>query len=202
MKRPKRCQWPLMVLFCLLLGGCGAKNTFVLLPDKDGNVGEITVTNSQGTQTLNQARQVTRVVSYTSSPSERKIMGEGQINDLFGRAIEIQPPLPTKFRLYFNFDSVQLTKDSKRKLAVIVQTARDRASQDISVNGHTDRLGNIKYNSSLSMRRAESIQKKLQKLGIDPAIITTTSHGEGNPLIHTKDNRAEPRNRRVEVIVR
>ncbi len=38
--------------------------------------------------------------------------------------------------------------------------------------------------------------------GVDPKGIRTTSHGEGNPLIPTKDNVAEPRNRRVEVIVR
>jgi len=32
--------------------------------------------------------------------------------------------------------------------------------------------------------------------------MTITYHGEGNPLIPTADNVAEPRNRRVEVVVR
>jgi len=35
-----------------------------------------------------------------------------------------------------------------------------------------------------------------------PANITVTSHGEGNPLIKTADNVSEPRNRRVEVVIR
>ena len=46
------------------------------------------------------------------------------------------------------------------------------------------------------------IQNLLEKQGIDPTIILTTSHGEGNPLVLTADNVSEPRNRRVEVIVR
>jgi outer membrane protein OmpA-like peptidoglycan-associated protein len=38
--------------------------------------------------------------------------------------------------------------------------------------------------------------------GIAPATIRLAFHGEGNPLIQTADNVPEPRNRRVEVIVR
>ena len=46
------------------------------------------------------------------------------------------------------------------------------------------------------------IQNLLEEQGIDPTFILTTSHGEGNPLVPTADNVLEPRNRRVEVIIR
>ena len=39
-------------------------------------------------------------------------------------------------------------------------------------------------------------------LGVGPDIIRIFSHGEGNPLIPTPDDVPEPRNRRVEVLVR
>ena len=192
----------LPLVFLLQIGGCSPKSTFVLLPDKDGSVGEITVSNTQGTQTLSRARQSTTVGGNTSQPSMAKTLDQAKIEALFGKAIEIQPPPPTKYFLYFDFDSVQLTQESKSKLPQIVEITKERASNDVGINGHTDRSGNTKYNFLLSMKRAESIKNELLKLGIAPAIITTTSHGEGNPLIPTKDNTSEPLNRRVEVIVR
>jgi outer membrane protein OmpA-like peptidoglycan-associated protein len=38
--------------------------------------------------------------------------------------------------------------------------------------------------------------------GIAPALLEVTSHGEANPLVPTADEVPEPRNRRVEVMVR
>lgn len=190
------------IVFCMFLVGCGSKGTFVLLPDSNGSVGEIEVTNAQGSQTLNQARQSVTVASKKSNPSDIKTIEEEKIQSLFGRAIDIQPLPPEKFLLYFNFDSIQLGQESREVLPQIIQVVKDRESKDISINGHTDRAGDAEYNFSLSMRRAQHIQSELEKLDVNPAIMTSTSHGEGNPLYPTADNKAEPRNRRVEVIIR
>ena len=42
----------------------------------------------------------------------------------------------------------------------------------------------------------------LEKNGINQDYLEVTSHGEGNPLVPTPDGVDEPRNRRVEVVVR
>jgi outer membrane protein OmpA-like peptidoglycan-associated protein len=55
---------------------------------------------------------------------------------------------------------------------------------------------------ALSRRRAEKVRDLLIAANIAPAVIRVAFHGEGNPLIQTVDNVPEPRNRRVEVIVR
>ena len=73
---------------------------------------------------------------------------------------------------------------------------------DISVIGHTDTAGDKEYNFELSKRRAIAVKNLLVKQGVIKNFIKTTSHGEKNPLIKTGDNVIEPRNRRVEVIVR
>lgn len=192
-----------IMLFCLLASGCSAqKSTFVLLPDPGGKVGAISVTNSQGTQTLNQARQSMIVNSKTDAPGKTETMDEKKIRSLFGKVLAIEPPEPTTFILSFKFDSIDLHKDSIKVLDKAVETALSNKSLDIRVSGHTDRSGNSKYNYALSLRRAQYVQGLLEKRGIDPAIITTTSHGEGDPLIPTADDVYEPRNRRVEVIIR
>jgi outer membrane protein OmpA-like peptidoglycan-associated protein len=192
----------LTLMACSFIAGCAPKSTFVLLPDPDGQVGKIIVTNSQGTQTLNQARQSVVIKSKTDSPSEVKTMDEREIHSLFGKALDIQPLPPAKFLLYFKPESAQPKLGSESEISKIMQTIKDRHSMDISVNGHTDRKGEAVYNYELSFQRARRVQKMLEKEGVDPSFITTTSHGKNNPLVPTADNVPEPRNRRVEVIVR
>jgi outer membrane protein OmpA-like peptidoglycan-associated protein len=72
----------------------------------------------------------------------------------------------------------------------------------VCVVGHTDLEGSRQMNYQLGLDRALVIKQLLITKGIDPRIIEVTSHGKDNPLIKTKDDVPEPRNRRVEVILR
>jgi outer membrane protein OmpA-like peptidoglycan-associated protein len=54
----------------------------------------------------------------------------------------------------------------------------------------------------LSTERARHVRDQLVEKGVDAELISVTSHGEDNPLIPTPDEVAEPKNRRVEVVVR
>jgi outer membrane protein OmpA-like peptidoglycan-associated protein len=121
---------------------------------------------------------------------------------MFGKALGAEPPVPKKFILYLRMDSMELVPDSEALIPEIIDCIRDRNSFDIRINGHSDRAGSDEYNFALSLNRAHYVRDLLVKSGIDEAFITTTSHGEGNPLVPTKDGVPEPRNRRVEVIVR
>ncbi len=112
------------------------------------------------------------------------------------------PEPPVHFILYFKKDSNKLTSESLTLLPEVLITARERDSQDISVVGHTDTAGNPEYNLRLSNLRAQAIATILIDKGIKDSYIKTTSHGENNPLVPTKDNVHEPKNRRVEVVVR
>lgn len=192
----------LTLITCTFITGCAPKSTFVLLPDPDGHVGKIIVANSQGTQTLNQARQSVVIKSKSDSPGEVKTMGEAEIHSVFGKALDIQPLPPAKFLLYFEPESVQPKPESECEIPKIMHAIKNRQSMDISVNGHTDLTGEDNYNYKLSFQRAKRVQKMLEKEGVDPSLITTTSHGRNAPLVPTADNVPEPRNRRVEVIVR
>lgn len=192
----------LTLMACWFIAGCAPRSTFVLLPDPDGQLGKIIVTHSQGSQMLNQARQSVVIESKTDSPGKIKIMDEAEIHSLFGKALDIQPLPPAKFLLFFNSESIQPKPESKSEIPKIMHAIKDRHSMDISVNGHTDRQGEADYNNELSFQRAVQVQKILEEEGVDPSYITTTSHGKNNPLVPTADNVPEPRNRRVEVIVR
>lgn len=192
----------LTLMTCLSIAGCAQKTTFVLLPDPSGNVGSITITNPQGTRTLSQAGQFVVIKSKTDGPGEIGTMDQEKIHALFGQALAIQPLSPARFLLFFKPEAIDPNPESEAEIPKIMQAIEDRNSMDISVNGHTDRMGEDDYNYNLSFRRAQQVRSILEDRGVAPSFITTTSHGPHNPLVPTADDVPEPLNRRVEVIVR
>lgn len=185
----------------LFFGGCAAKSTVVLIPDPDGHVGQLTVANDGGTQILNEAHQSAEVTDRQTPPSIKKLTSD-EIRATFSDALAAQPSLPAKFILYFLPDSNELTEESKAMLPQIIQTIRHRGSPDILISGHTDTAGDKEYNYRLGMERAQTAVEIMKANGALPDNIRATSHGEGNPLIKTADEVAEPKNRRVEVVIK
>ena len=185
----------------LVLAGCG-KNMIVLIPDPDGNVGKLVVANEGGQQVLSEANQSVKTTDRKVSPSAVTKLSDDKIRSTFAEALAARPVPPSTYILYFLSDSKELTVESKALLPKIIQTIQERGSTDIVISGHTDRVGEREYNYTLSRDRAKAVYEILVASGAVPANITVTSHGEGNPLFKTADNVSEPRNRRVEVVIR
>ena len=188
---------------CLLFFvGCAKKTTFVLLPDPDGNVGVITVTTDKGARTVSQAEYATRVSSARELPSPPEKMDRETIQEKFGMALAADPGQPVTFSLYFESGANRLTDASGNMLTDIITAINSRKSKDISVVGHTDRVGPADLNFRLSRKRADTVKSLLVSKGVEADLIEVDGHGESNPLIPTPDEEAEPRNRRVDVTVR
>jgi outer membrane protein OmpA-like peptidoglycan-associated protein len=192
----------LLLLGTLWIVGCATgKTVVVLLPDPDGQVGEIEISNKDGTRNINQAGYA---VSFTSgkAPQPAVKMSENEIKRIFAKALVAEPAPPVRYILYFFWNSIELKPDSRVTIKEIITEIGKKASSDIEVIGHTDRCGADEFNMELSRIRAEKVRDLLVAANIAPAAIKVAFHGEGNPLIQTPDNVPEPRNRRVEVIVR
>lgn len=192
-----------LLLVLLLLVSCACpKSVFVLLPDPDGSVGAIELTNERGSILLDKAGEGMTVAGPNSPPLSAKPMSRAEIEETFKAALAAEPLQPESFLLYFESNSTILTIQSHELMSQILASIKFRESVDISVVGHTDRAGSRSYNLKLSNRRAETIRDLLVERGVSAKYLQMTSHGEGNLLIDTPDNVAEPKNRRVEVIVR
>ena len=129
-------------------------------------------------------------------------MDKDEIASIFVHSLAIQPTAPIHFLLYFEKGTTTLDASSQGLLPEIIETVIARNSVYIGVVGHADTAGDRDLNLKLSTRRAEAVSRLLIERGIKPESLETSSHGEENPLIRTGDNVAEPRNRRVEVVVR
>ena len=77
---------------------------------------------------------------------------------------------------------------------------KDKPDLRVSVEGHTDSVGSVAYNQTLSERRAKTVRDYLVSQGIDASRITTRGFGKSKPIASndTAEGRAE--NRRVEII--
>ena len=184
--------------------GCrkNPKNRYVLIPDLDGKVGQLEVSSEKGSQVLDKAFEATGLNRADEVPTTPKIMDEAEVHRIFKDALNAQPTPPVHFLLYFVTGTTELTRESMDQMPQVLRTIQDRNSVDLTVSGHTDRAGSKSFNNRLSLDRAGKVAEFLISEGVDPNIIEITSHGEGNPLVKTPDGVAEPKNRRVEVVIR
>ncbi len=194
--------WLALVSLGILAGCCGKVDTIVLLPDPDGNVGKIEVAGKGGKIIIDKAGHSTKLTNARHAPSPARKMSQEELADLYKDALAAEPQIPTKFILYFQSGDVLLDAKSITLLEEIHTTIQQKKSQDISVIGHTDTLGDSEYNRDLSYKRAEIVKHLLEAKGITPNSMEVSSHGEKNLLILTPDNTPERQNRRVEVTVR
>ena len=184
-----------------LAGGCAGKSLVALAPDPDGKTGSISVGNEAGSISIDKPYHAVTIGNIKDKPGTPVDLGKESLDKTFAEALSIQPKRPLHFLLYFEKD-IALTSESINLLPEIIVAIRERNSSFISVIGHTDTVGSREYNSTLSSSRATAVKDLLVKMGAESNAILITSHGKENPLIPTADNVNEPRNRRVEVVVR
>lgn len=197
----KRVRLITFLLLVLATCGCAHKTLIALAPDPDGKVGSASVTTNAGSVVLNKPYQATTVRGADQRPSAPEEFGKEQVEKRFAETLSIQPKSPLHFLLYFD-EETTLSAASLRMFPAIMAAIAERGTVDILVVGHTDSLGSREYNMALSKRRASAVKELLVKQGVSPGAIQTTSHGKENPLIPTADNVSEPRNRRVEVVIK
>jgi outer membrane protein OmpA-like peptidoglycan-associated protein len=194
-----------------MLFGCAAqqpapssiekKDLFILLPDQDGKVGEITISNRAGSTTLSKAHESAQV-SSTSVPTETDILTSGEVQQQFHDTLQAIPGTADQYILYFTPGTSELTEESRDKLPLILHRIKERLPCEISIVGHTDTQAGSEYNLALALQRAIHVKNKLLAIGAPRELLEVSSHGENDPMVPTKDNVAEPRNRRVELFIR
>lgn len=187
-------------LLIVTLGGCAGSELVVLLEGEDGKVGELDVTSEGNTLSLSQPLAAARV---GGSGVQAGNVSPAEVRSNFSAALDAEPAAPTSFTLYFKTGSVNLAPGSERVLEDMLAEVRKRDAADIQVTGHTDRVGQLEDNDKLALTRAKSVLSNLRvQIGLEAQTIRTVGRGEREPLVPTADEIAEPRNRRVEIIVR
>jgi outer membrane protein OmpA-like peptidoglycan-associated protein len=174
----------------------------VLLPDpNNGIVGRAAVSNGSGAVELEGARASTRVAG-NQPPESVTVMRAGDVQRLFGGVLSSLPPAAAIFTLNFPLESDELTRSSRARFMDVVQAIKSRPFAEVVVIGHTDTTGTSAGNYQLGLKRAETVRALLVAAGLDASFVELASHGEADLRVRTGDDVLEPRNRRVEIMVR
>jgi outer membrane protein OmpA-like peptidoglycan-associated protein len=177
------------------------ENVIVLLPDS-GSPSQIVVSNAAGSRELAQPYTAVTVERSDTAPSAPYTMDEGEVRRRFGDTLSSMPTPAVYFTLYFDEASDTLTAEAKATVEEVIRVARLRRSTSVSVTGHTDTTDAAASNYELGLKRAKTVAGILQSAGLSAESLFIASHGETDLLIKTADGVDEPRNRRVEVVVR
>lgn len=195
------------VAFCsaLTLSACsGPREYFALSPEAGANTGSMQIKARENNKSATPLRldAKTPVAMRDGNAVRPAQIDAAELRNMFKDALGAQPLPPARFTLYFIEGGDILTAESQTAVTAILDEIKRRPAPDLAVIGHTDRVGSIKDNDRLATKRAESIRQYLVSRGIESENIQSSGRGEREPLVMTSDEVAEPRNRRVEILVR
>lgn len=189
------------LLFLLVAGCAGQRETYVVMPDTKGQGGSLTVTPKEGAPLKLDGAYASAIGRSGSAPEPAKL-SEEEIKAAFAEALSARPDAPIRFTLYFREGSDELTPGSQKDLESVMAEVRKRPAPDVIVVGHTDKVGFLQDNDRLALKRAEKMRSELLRQGLPADSVLAAGRGEREPLVPTADEVAEPRNRRVEMLVR
>jgi outer membrane protein OmpA-like peptidoglycan-associated protein len=101
-------------------------------------------------------------------------------------------------RLFFEFDSVELSERSIKEIERIVYFSETKKLAGIVLSGFTDSIGTKSYNEDLALNRAKAVKSKMESFGITNKLLIK---GQGK-CCFLADNESEigrSKNRRVEI---
>ena len=183
--------------WCLV--ACAPATRVILLPERSGHNGAVEVKTGTGNQLLSKPYQTADV------DQDGRVVGKSidpiAVMERYGRLLAQMPQPGESFVLHFETGGTQLTADSQAMLPAIAKRLRARQGGEITVTGHTDRVGLAAANDALSLQRAHAVRDALIAQGCDPNLVDAVGRGEREPLIPTPDEVAEPQNRRVDIWV-
>jgi len=100
--------------------------------------------------------------------------------------------------VYYDFDKSKLRDDARPVLNQVVAILKNYPAI-IEIGGHTDEMGDVDYNMTLSQRRAEAVYNYLIREGVPKEQLAQKGYGETQPVAPNKkpDGSDNPQGRQL-----
>jgi OOP family OmpA-OmpF porin len=102
-------------------------------------------------------------------------------------------------KIFFETNSDVLKVASTVQLDELAQILQRYPEANLTIEGHTDDVGEDEYNLTLSQKRTESVKTYLMSKGIFESRLTAIGYGETRPIDDNKTSTGRAKNRRVEL---
>ena len=103
--------------------------------------------------------------------------------------------------ILFDFNSASLRPESRSTLRDLAANFQRYPDEAISVEGHTDDVGDNAYNQRLSEQRAAAVRDYLVTQGVGSNNVTARGFGKSQPVASNDNATGRQMNRRVELVV-
>lgn len=104
------------------------------------------------------------------------------------------------YGIQFDTGKDTIKAESEPLLAEIVTLLNDNSDLQLTVEGHTDNVGNAKANKKLSEKRAAAVKKWLVGKGVSAKRLATAGFGDSKPVGDNRTEDGRAKNRRVELV--
>jgi outer membrane protein OmpA-like peptidoglycan-associated protein len=100
-------------------------------------------------------------------------------------------------KLLFDLDDDALSAEGRAALAAVANSLNKLGVERVRVEGHTDNSGAPRYNTVLSLRRAEAAAQELLRGGVADRAIERRGFGAERPVADNSTAEGRAQNRRV-----
>lgn len=105
----------------------------------------------------------------------------------------------SKRNIYFDFDSDAVKAEYRPLIEAHAKYLLDNSNAKMILQGNADERGTREYNLSLGQRRAVSVKRSFNLLGVQDRQIETVSFGEEKATPNCADEACHQANRRVDI---
>lgn len=102
--------------------------------------------------------------------------------------------------IYFETASAEIDRDSQKTMQIILEKLESMPDIEVEIQGHTDNVGSLESNMTLSQNRAKSVHDWLLRKGIDADRLTIKGYGPEEPAASNETEQGRRLNRRAEVV--
>jgi outer membrane protein OmpA-like peptidoglycan-associated protein len=100
--------------------------------------------------------------------------------------------------IFFDTDKYDLKSESTAELEKLTELLKNNPLMKIEISGHTDNVGEMKYNQVLSENRAKAVYDYLIAHGIAKERLTYKGYGQTKPIDTNDTDAGRANNRRTE----
>ncbi len=173
-------------------------NSFGL--DLDANVIAAVASENNDLYSEEYLRQQEEEARKIKEEEARKKEEERKRKEAEERRVALEKLSTTSIPTY-PFDNVDLTKEQMAQLDTIAEILNKYNDIQVSIVGHTCKIGYKSINLKKGLKRAEQCKMYLVEKGIEDSRITTDSKGELAPKYDNKTFIGRAQNRRVEISI-
>ncbi|GBL46316.1 18K peptidoglycan-associated outer membrane lipoprotein [Sulfuriferula multivorans] len=183
-----------MILSLLLVGvlaGCSS------MQEKPANVQDL---NAQKAQQDAAAKAAAEKAAELRALEQRRLAEqEAARNKQVNPLTDPNSPLSQR-SIYFDYDSSVVQDSYRPTLQAHAGYLSSHKDAKVTLQGNTDDRGSREYNLALGQRRADSVRKVLNTLGVPESQMEAVSFGEEKPKATGDDEAAWKENRRVDIV--